>query len=167
MKIAFTGPESSGKTSLSQAVAHYFKAQWFPEHARDYLLDKNGKYDFSDIEIIALEQEKTRKENEKQGLKIYDTENSVLYIWSTFKYGKCAETIKKLLENQQFDHYFLCSPDGIPWEEDPLRESPNQRMELYELYFNQLQKQKVEFTVLKGDFDERLKMVIPIIEKKQ
>lgn len=165
MKITFTGPESSGKTSLSKAIADHFDAQWFPEHARAYLLDRDGKYKFGHIEQIAINQEILRESSEKSGIKIYDTENTVLYIWSTFKYNKCADSVKSLMENQRFSHYFLCSPEGIPWEEDPLRESPNHRAELFELYIAELRKQNADFTILEGDFEERKEKAIAIIEE--
>lgn len=165
MKITFTGPESSGKTSISKAVAAHFDAQWFPEHAREYLLKKKGEYEFGHIEQIAINQEMLRNAEEEKGLKIYDTENTVLYIWSIFKYKECAESVKTLMENQHFNHYFLCSPEGIPWEEDPLRESPNHRAELFDLYLAELQKQEVDFTILKGDFNSRCEQAISIIEE--
>ena len=157
MKITFTGPESSGKTSISKAIAEHFDAQWFPEHARAYLIGRDGKYELHHIEQIALNQDMIRQAEEKRGMKIYDTENTVLYIWSTFKYQKCAESVISLMENQRFSHYFLCSPEGIPWEEDPLRENPNQREELFDLYLTELKKQNVDFTILEGDFEERKK----------
>lgn len=165
MKIVFTGPESSGKTSLSQAVANHFDAQWFPEHARAYLLQRDGKYDFDDIEQIGVEQDKLRISQEKRGIKIYDTEATVLYIWSMFKYQKYSPKVKSLMGSQRFTHYFLCSPEGIPWEEDPLRESPNEREELFDLYLEELQKRKVDFTILKGSFKSRKKKAVEIIEE--
>jgi nicotinamide riboside kinase len=35
------GPESTGKTTLSIQLADYYKTEWVPEFARDYL-QKNG-----------------------------------------------------------------------------------------------------------------------------
>jgi len=164
LKIAFTGPESSGKTSLSKAIAEHFDAQWFPEYAREYLLKLKKGYVFDDIEKIGVEQYQMREADEKPGIKIYDTENTVLYIWSIFKYKMVAPKIQKLMDEQHFSHYFLCSPEGIPWEEDPLRESPNERTELFDLYLAELKKENVEFTILKGDFEKRLEKAISIIE---
>ncbi|PKR79753.1 hypothetical protein CW751_13590 [Brumimicrobium salinarum] len=165
MKIAFTGPESSGKTSLSKAVAEHFDAQWFPEYAREYLLNSGGEYAYHDIDKIGVEQQKIRESTELSGIKIYDTDNIVLYIWSTFKYNKVSENIKALVQNQHFTHYFLCSPEGIPWEEDPLRESPNQRAELLDLYVAKLRNKNVDFTILKGGFKQRKQEAIAIIEE--
>lgn len=165
MKFVFTGPESSGKTSISKAVAENFEAQWFPEFAREYLTKRQGSYDFDDIAKIGIKQEETRRLKEKAGIKIYDTEAIVLYIWSTFKYGKCSEKVEALMENQQFEHYFLCNPKDIPWEEDPLREHPQQREELFELYLSQLEKLKVDFTILEGPLENRVEKAMNIIEE--
>lgn len=165
MKITFTGPESSGKTSVSKAISEHFDAKWYSEYARTYLLERDGKYEFNDIEKIAIQQELLRKESHEGNLGVYDTENIVLYIWSTFKFNKCAPKVQSLMETQQFDHYFLCSPEGIPWEDDPLRESPNDREELFELYLFQLQKMHVNFTVLEGNFQQRREKAIQTIER--
>lgn len=166
LKFVFTGPESTGKSSVSKAVADYFQAQWFPEYAREYLTHKKGKYTFDDITIIAIEQEKTRKIKEQEGIKVYDTAAVVLFVWSTFKYGTCSKEIETLMHTQKFDHYFLCSPKNVPYEDDPLREHPQQREELFEIYKSQLKALQVDFTILEGSLQDRVKKAIEIIEKK-
>ena len=45
LRIAITGPESSGKTTLAIALAKHLKSKWVPEFAREYLEISNGKYD--------------------------------------------------------------------------------------------------------------------------
>ena len=165
MKIAFTGPESTGKSTISTAVAEYFQAEWFREYARPYLMERNGEYQFENIEDIAVKQEHERSLSSENGIGIYDTENSVLYIWSIFKYGKCSPVVEELMNHQQFDHYFLCSPDGIPWEDDPLREHPNQREELFEIYLETLKRLNVEYTILMGTEQNRTEKAIELIEE--
>jgi len=164
LKFVFTGPESSGKSSVSKAVAAYFKAQWFPEYAREYLMKKQGKHTLEDITTIALEQEKSRNFQQQEGMKIYDTGAVVLYIWSMFKYGTCSEEIEELMNKKNFDHYFLCNPKNVPWENDPLREHPQQREELFEMYLSQLKELNVAFTILEGTFEERVKKAVQTIE---
>ena len=161
MKFAFTGPESSGKTTLSKAIAEKINAKYFPEFSREYLTRKNGIYTKADLDEIALGQFNFIDQNDYD-LQVYDTEMFVIQIWSEFKYNTCSNKIIELTEKQQIDHYFLCSPD-IPYEEDPLRECPEQRDELFEIYLNKLTTYKVPYTIVKGTHFERLEKSLDII----
>ncbi len=154
-RIAVTGPESSGKTSLAERLAQEFRLAFVPEYAREYLIQRDGKYDQSDLVQIAEGQVKLWSEVKSARGFVADTEMLVMKIWSDFKYGETDPVILSLLQKQHFDHYFLCYPD-IPWEEDPLREHPEQRLELFELYLKELQDRKLPFTILKGDLSQRL-----------
>ena len=40
IKVAFVGPESTGKTTLSEQLAQYHNTQWVPEYMRLYLQQK-------------------------------------------------------------------------------------------------------------------------------
>ena len=165
IRIAITGPESSGKTTLSKALADHFQVKWFPEHAREYLKKNGPNYSESDLLNIALQQNQERvKEEVRDNILIYDTENLVLKIWSQIKYGHVTPEVISLVKNQYFDHYFLCSPEGVDWEEDPLREHPNNREELFSIYEVELKKLKVPFTVLKGSLTDRLEMAVDLIQ---
>lgn len=165
MKIYFTGPESSGKSSVSKAVAEKIQAHWYPEFARRYLLERKGKYDFDDIAIIArLQHQERLKFATSKSFQIYDTGDLVLYIWSMFKYQKCESEIIESLQNQQDNYFFLCSPEGISWEDDPLREHPFQREELFRLFQNELEQRCLDYTILMGSEEERIHQVIERLE---
>jgi NadR type nicotinamide-nucleotide adenylyltransferase len=165
MKIAITGPESTGKTTLAHDLAKEFNTTWIPEFAREYLEQKGGKYNYEDIEIIAREQEKTWNKAKHQELVFFDTEFTVLKIWSEIKFGKVASYIIDSLENQAFDHYFICDPTGVEWKEDPLREHPERREEFFELYLRVMHSNNRNFTILSGDWNERLKKAIEVVNK--
>ena len=89
---------------------------------------------------------------------------TVIKIWSEFKYKSCSETILNLYKQQKFDHYFLCYPD-IPWEEDPLRENPNDREMLFDIYLNESKKNNLPFTVISGNLETRLKTCEEVIQR--
>ena len=40
IKVVLFGPESTGKTTLSKALARHYNSVWVPEYAREYLQDK-------------------------------------------------------------------------------------------------------------------------------
>ncbi len=154
IKIAFTGPESSGKTTLAKLISETFSGVLIEEYAREYL-DQKSSYEQIDLDIIAKKQiENWKVENE---LIIADTELTVIKVWSEYRYKSCSNFILESYKNQSFDHYFLCKPD-IPWEEDPLRENPNNRDELFELYLNELTTMKRHFTIVEGNQKNRLKI---------
>ena len=163
MKIAITGPESSGKTTLTEKLAVKYNASSVPEFARNYLLERNGIYNQHDLDTIAIGQVNSL-EAIKTNFLICDTEMTVIKIWSEFKYKSCSETILNLYKQQKFDHYFLCYPD-IPWEEDPLRENPNDREMLFDIYLNELKKNNLPFTVISGNLETRLKTCKEVIER--
>ena len=161
MKFAFTGPESSGKTTLSKAIAEKIQANYYPEFSREYLNKRNGTYTKKDLDEIALGQFEFINQIDKKN-QVYDTEMLVIQIWSEFKYHSCSELILNLVQQQQIDHYFLCSPD-IPYEEDPLRECPEQRDELFDIYLNKLTTYNVPFSIIKGTPSERIEKTLEII----
>ena len=39
-RVVLYGPESTGKTTLAQALANHFQTEWVQEFARDYLQKK-------------------------------------------------------------------------------------------------------------------------------
>jgi NadR type nicotinamide-nucleotide adenylyltransferase len=162
LRIAITGPESSGKTTLSQALSEHFKVAFIPEFAREYLEKTNGKYEQLDLDKIAQRQFKSLVSSENN-IVICDTDFSVLEIWSHYKYKKVSELINKLVSDKLFDLHILCSPD-IPWEADVLRENPNSRDLLFELYKESLTQNNKHFIVVNGSPKNRLEKSLLAID---
>lgn len=156
-KIILTGPESSGKTTLARQLAHHFECGWVSEYARTYLNDLDRSYSQADLYQIALGQYQLEQEfaSLNPPFLICDTSFLVLKIWSLYKYGDCHPFILQQVEQSTQDLYFLCAPD-IPWEADPLRENPNNRQELYDIYLKELQRLDLDFMELKGSKERRL-----------
>lgn len=171
IKIAVTGPESSGKTTLARQLAAYFGAPCVPEYARIYLALLGRPYTKSDLPAIARGQ--VRWEDTLAALHppllICDTDMLVLKVWSAFKYGNCDPAILHLWAQQRYDLHLLCCPD-ILWTYDPLREHPQQREELYLIYKEELQRAGVLFMEVAGNKQQRLRaaaaFVRELIEQK-
>ena len=161
VKIAFTGPESSGKTTMSKWLSEHFSFDFVEEYAREYLFQKTD-YNREDLNKIAIEQ---FRRNQAPGNLAIDTEMLVMKVWCEEKYNYCSDLILELLERQKLDFYFLCKPD-IPWEEDPLRENPLDRDRLFMKYEENLIEQGFDFTVLEGTFIERKEIIIDTLRTK-
>jgi nicotinamide riboside kinase len=163
LKIAFTGPESSGKTTISKAFAEEINGVWIEEYAREFLQVKRAYQQVDLDEIARVQQEKWSK---SENILIADTEMTVLKIWSEVRFNSCSKYIKEAYHNQLFSHYFLCKPD-IPWVEDPLRENPNDRDVLFDLYLNELIKMNRPFTILEGTIETRLTICKNVLNSLQ
>ena len=157
-RIAITGPESTGKTSLAQHLARHYACSWIPEYAREYLENTNGLYQREDLDIIAKGQLNLWQQNNEQ-LCFYDTEMLVIKVWSEFKYKQVSDFISQALQAQKIDLFLVCKPD-IDWEEDELREHPEKREELFEIYLQELEKLRVPYRIVEGQNAERINLAI-------
>lgn len=165
-RISITGPESTGKSVLAKQLAEYFSTCYVPEIAREYLEQLGRPYEYEDIVKIAREQlnrENTLSLTVKQVL-FCDTDLLVTKVWSRYKYGKCDPWLETELNYHRYDLYLLCNVD-LPWEDDPLREHPLQRRELFEIYRQELDKMKANYRIVSGMGDERLQQAIFEVKK--
>jgi NadR type nicotinamide-nucleotide adenylyltransferase len=132
MKVVITGPESTGKSWLSKALARHYDIPLVEEYARLFLKQTKGEYRQEDlIEIakgqIALEDQVTLQ---KPKFILCDTDLEVIRVWSEWKYDACDPWILEKAKEKQADLYLLLKPD-VPWFPDPLRENPNDREALF------------------------------------
>lgn len=164
-KVVVLGPECTGKSELSAFLAEHFKTGWVPEYARGYIDNLVRPYQESDLLTIAhgqlrLEDEWPRDSNE---VLICDTNLYVIKIWSEFKYGHCANEILDHIKTRKYDLYLLTYVD-IPWQDDPQREHPNQREELYQLYLKEMKSQNTPFVEIRGEREQRRQTAVNAIE---
>lgn len=165
-RIAITGPESTGKSQLSEKLARFYNTVWVNEYSREYLENLGRDYNYDDILKIA-QQQYNLENNEALKANTFlfcDTDFTVTKIWCEFKYGKCHEWISEMFLKHKYDLYLLCDID-LPWIYDPLREHPDKREALFSLYKNTLEKANFNFEIISGTGDKRLNNAIKALEK--
>ncbi|QOI96581.1 MAG: ATP-binding protein [Flammeovirgaceae bacterium] len=164
-RVALVGPECTGKTALSKALARHYQTVWVPEFARTYIEGLTRPYHQGDLFVIAQAQLQSEENLAKQANRVLicDTNLIVIKVWSEFKYGACDNRITQWLTNQYYHHHFLTDID-VPWEADPQREHPDKREYFLEVYRKELLKLNVPFTKLSGTLKERLHTATMIID---
>lgn len=165
-RVAIIGPECTGKSELSKFLAEHFKTEWVPEYARAYIDNLRRPYNQNDLLTIAHGQLRIEDEYARDANTVLfcDTNLYVIKVWSMFKYGNCEKEILDLISTRKYDLYLLTYVD-LPWEEDPLREHPTKREELYNIYLNEMKNQSVPFVEIKGEREQRRAAAIQAIEK--
>lgn len=164
-KIAIIGPECTGKSELSAYLAKTFDTVWIPEFARTYIDNLGRPYEKKDLLEIARGQirlEDTLQKDARQ-LLICDTNLYVVKVWSIFKYGHVEEEILKTISDRKYDLYLLTYVD-LPWEEDPQREHPHQRQELFRIYLEEMRRQTVPFVEIKGEREQRRSKAVAAVK---
>jgi NadR type nicotinamide-nucleotide adenylyltransferase len=151
-KVVVIGPECTGKSELSEFLANHFKTEWVPEYARGYLDNLVRPYVQHDLTTIAHGQLRLEDKSMLHANKVMicDTNLYVIKVWSEFKYGNCDPEILKLISERKYDLYLLTYID-IPWLADPLREHPDKRQQLHEIYLKEMKNQSVPFVEITGD----------------
>ena len=171
VKIVLFGPESTGKTTLSKQLARHYNTVWTPEFAREYLQKKWNnerkiceKEDLVPIAIgqINLENKLAKKADK---LLICDTDLLETKVYSEEFYGGTVDPkLTDAVNKNKYDLYLLTYID-TPWEEDDLRDRPEQRLEMFTAFENALKKYKKNYIILKGDKETRLKDASEAIDK--
>ncbi len=177
-KFVIVGPESTGKSTLSQNLAAHFNTAWVREYAREYL-EKNGTdYTFENLLDIAKGQlagedeavnKLTTSANKVDATipLIIDTDLYVIKVWSEFVFNKCDNSVLTEITKRKYDGYLLCNTD-VPWVKDNLREYPDlvTREKLFHYYKEELSEQKVPWVIISGNYEERLQNAIAFVNSQ-
>jgi nicotinamide riboside kinase len=160
-RILVTGPESTGKSVLSRSLAEHFNGSYIPELARDYISGLKRDYTLQDVLHIAKQQEEQyAATTSAEGWFFFDTWLIITRVWLEVVFGECPGWIDDAIQHARFDAVLLCYYD-IPWEPDPLRENGGvMRERLYERYRHILQKNEIDFFIIRGTGDVRRRNAI-------
>jgi len=167
LRIAITGPESTGKSELARDLSKHYNIVFVPEFAREYLSQLGRSYNQTDLTIIARGQLSYWNQFDKGQSFISDSEMITMKIWSEVKYQKCDEYILQALSNQKFDQYLLCYPDLL-WQADKLREHPSKedRLNLFSLYKKEFDHLGFKYDIITGNSAARLNSAVKIIDRR-
>ncbi len=163
-RISICGPESTAKTWLSSELAKYYKTCFVEEYSREYL---KGKESYKKEDILRIAKTQLEKEEEIakycKSVLFCDTDLLVNKIWSRYVFGETDKWIDDEFIKHEYGLYLLCFPD-IEWEYDPLRENPDNRDLLFEMYEAELKIAGFNYKIVRGKGNKRLQNAVKFVD---
>ena len=156
-RFFITGAESTGKSTLTSALALHFNAIGIPEFARGYLEQLGRHYTYEDVEEIAKGQLELIRCHRDEPLVFFDTCLINLKVWFREVYQRIPPWLEESIPVYGSGIYILCEPD-LPWEYDPLRENPHRREYLTNEYEKEIVLAGFDYFRVRGTGEKRLEM---------
>jgi NadR type nicotinamide-nucleotide adenylyltransferase len=169
-KIAVIGPESTGKSNLSEYLANHYNCLWVPEFAREYCAKLNRECDMQDELNIFFGQLNSERTIYKESLKanhkllICDTTIVTVKVWTEHVFKTCPDFVEREFKQRHYDLYLLTNND-LPWQDDPLRNFPNEREFFYEWYLKLLQENNLNFRIITGVNEDRNQNAVKAVDQ--
>jgi NadR type nicotinamide-nucleotide adenylyltransferase len=164
-RVCVFGPESTGKSTLTQDLAKHFQTLAVPEYARTLLEWNEGRLDESDLPDIARGQAASEDALAPYAnrLLITDTDPLATCVWSEFLYGRIDPEVSALAQSRQADLYLLTDVD-VPWVSDIVRYLPEDRFNFMEKCEQSLIETNRRYVKISGSWEERLRRAIGAVE---
>lgn len=172
LTIVLFGPESTGKTELAKSLANHYRTCWVPEFARCYL--ENKSTEIANVDSICLEEDilpivsgqiaSEDAENQLENkIKFLDTNPLETIVYVKYYFKKTYKWLEKIVANRQYDLYLL-TDISVAWQADLLRDRPNDRQTLFNLFKNELEIRQLPFYIITETGNNRINLAISLID---
>lgn len=153
--IVITGTESTGKTELAEWLGYRMGVPVIQDVTRQYC--NALQRDVTADDVYRMAKEIIQNENSAwDSASVIISDNCLLNIRIWLRYRNWAEPewLTKEIDERMYGFYLLCYPD-VPWQHDPLRNNPHDRLVLYQQFETELQKRHAKYLVVKGKGEAR------------
>jgi NadR type nicotinamide-nucleotide adenylyltransferase len=166
LRVAILGAESSGKSTLAQALAERYQTLWVPEYLREFV-EVGGRVPREEDQFGIARIQREREDAAAAtatGFLFCDTTPMMTAIYSRWYWGRVDAGLAVLDATHPYQVTIVTAPDG-PWMPDGLqRESPEVRQRVHEQLLATLAERGIVYTLVQGSLDERLSQVAGLLE---
>jgi HTH-type transcriptional regulator, transcriptional repressor of NAD biosynthesis genes len=164
-RVRLVGPESTGKTTLAAALADRFETVWVPEASRDLYARKGYRFVYDDVAEVAwaqLEAEEAAAREANRVL-ICDTDALTTLVYARHYFGQAPRLLERLADERAYAATLLCHPD-LPWQPDPVRDSPEARAHLFDAFRAELDARGIAYADVTGTGEARTEATARVVE---
>lgn len=155
IKIVVLGTESTGKSTLSEQLARYFKASLVSEAGRDLIADSND-FNMHDLHAVAAEHAR-RIQLAASGdspLVMVDTDLHITQSYALFEFGEELKVSEEIIMTNKASLYLYLNND-VPFMQDGTRLEESRRNALDQSHRTVLKKYQIEAIEISGNWEER------------
>ncbi|MFC5479282.1 AAA family ATPase [Massilia suwonensis] len=160
-RIAVLGAESSGKSTLCQALAQRYGTVWVPEYLREFV-DTHGRVPFEADQFGIARMQREREDAaalQARDFLFCDTTPLMTALYSRVYWGRVDAQLEALARSHDYALTLVTAPD-TPWIPDGLmRESEEMRQRVFALVEAELDARGIRFVLLESDLPHRLRQV--------
>lgn len=158
-RVCLLGAESTGKSTLAEALARAYATRHVPEYGREFWEQQSGRLVFEDLRHIAEIQVQREDAAALQARRYLfcDTSPLTTLCYSQFLFGR-AETGLDQLAQRAYAVTLLCAPD-FPLVQDGTRQTEAFRSRQHAWLLAELDRRGIPFQLLTGSLPERLQAV--------
>lgn len=168
-RIAVLGAESSGKSTLCEALARRYGTVWVPEYLREFV-DTHARVPFESDQYriacaqLAREDEAAQAVAEAAATRaghflFCDTTPLMTALYSRQYWGRVDPQLARLDSRHDYAWTLVTAPDS-PWEPDGLqRESEQVRQKVHRMLVETLDARAIPYVLLEGSLAQRLDRV--------
>jgi NadR type nicotinamide-nucleotide adenylyltransferase len=157
-RIAILGAESSGKSTLAEALARHYGTVWVPEYLREFV-DTHGRVPHEEdqygIARTQLERERMAAAEASRFL-FCDTTPLMTAVYSRIYWKRVDDQLAALAAAHDYAFTLVAAPDS-PWVPDGLqRDSDEVRQAVHRLLVAALDQAGIPFVQVTGNLAQRL-----------
>ncbi len=167
-RVCLLGAESTGKTTLAQALAERFETVWNPEYGRPYTeIGRPAGAPWTSWEFTHIARIHCWYEDFLAGLArrvlFSDTDAFTTAVFHEVYLGTTATGFDELV-SRRYDLFLVCGLDA-PWRHDGVREFEAQRQSMHERYLQRARVSGSPWLLVEGPLDVRLDAATDAVER--
>jgi len=160
-RIAILGAESSGKSTLCEALARRHGTVWVPEYLREFV-DTMGRVPFEEDQFGIARTQRAREDAAAllaRDFLFCDTTPLMTALYSRVYWGRVDAQLTELARSHDYALTLVAATD-TPWTPDGLqRESEEVRELVHRMVLAELQEREIPFLLVEGDLPQRMRQV--------
>ncbi|MCC6269697.1 MAG: AAA family ATPase [Microbacteriaceae bacterium] len=165
-RVVVLGAESTGSTTLAEALAHELHTHWVPEYGREYSLIREGgpfaEWHTEEFDLVVdrqIAREWAARRTAPVPVIVCDTDVLATALWHERYLGAPAPQILATAKVHRPTFYVLTG-DDIPFVQDGIRDGEHLRHEMAERFRTTLRAQSVPFIEVRGSVAERVAIAL-------